>query len=112
MDSWKVAYLESLVCHDPFMYLSQMRQAPRDYLQWEIIEVPSIPTICKRLQNVDWTQHKALKVLLGRFTEVNIARRSAFVNWRRIVAPRRLYFVDETAVQLGEVGLGDSESTR
>ena len=102
MDPWKVAYLESLVCHDPSMYLSEMQQALRDDLQLELFEVPSIPTICKTLQDLDLTRHKASKVPLERFTEVNIATRTPFVKWRRTVDPRRLYFVDETAVQLAD----------
>ena len=100
MQPWKVAYLEALVTHDPFMYLSEIQAAIRDDLNLPPAEIPSIPTICRTLLNLDLTRHKASKVSLERFTPENIARRTAFVNWRRTVDPRKLYFVDETAIQL------------
>ena len=65
-------------------------------------EVPSLPTICRTLLSLDLTRHKASKVPLERFTPENDARRRAFVNWRRTVDPRKLYFADETAIQLAD----------
>ncbi|KAJ7360019.1 hypothetical protein OS493_019107 [Desmophyllum pertusum] len=102
MQQWKVAYLEALVTHDPFMYLSEIQKALQDDLNLPPREVPSIPTICRTLLSLDLTRHKASKIPLERFTPENIARRTAFVNWRRTVDPRKLYFADadETAVQL------------
>lgn len=100
MPPWKVAYLEALVTHDPFMYLCEMQAALRDDLNLPPAEVPSLPTICRTLLSLDLTRHKASKVPLERFTPENNARRRAFVNWRRTVDPRKLYFADETAIQL------------
>ena len=100
MPPWKVAYLEALVTHDPFMYLCEMQAALRDDLNLPPAEVPSLPTICRTLLNLDLTRHRASKVPLERFTPENNARRRAFVNWRRTVDPRKLYFADETAIQL------------
>lgn len=100
MPPWKVAYLEALVTHDPFMYLCEMQAALRDDLNLPPAEVPSLPTICRTLLSLDLTRHKASKVPLERFTLENNARRRAFVNWRRTVDPRKLYFADETAIQL------------
>jgi len=102
MQPWKVAYLEALVTHDPFMYLSEIQTALRDDLNLPPVEIPSIPTICRTLVNLDLTRHKASKVPLERFTPENIARRTAFINWRRTVDPRKLYFIDETAIQLAD----------
>lgn len=100
MQPWKVAYLEALVTHDPFLYLSEIQTAIRDDLNLPPAEIPSVPTICRTLPSLDLTRHKASKVPLERFTPENIARRTAFVNWRRTVDPRKLYFADETAIQL------------
>ena len=102
MQPWKVAYLEALITHDPFIYLSEIQTALRDDLNLPPGEVPSIPTICRTLLSLDFTRHKASKVPLERFTPENSARRAAFVNWRRTVDPRKIYFVDETAVQLAD----------
>lgn len=63
-------------------------------------ETPSVPTIWRTLLNLDLTRYKASKVPLERFTPENIARRTAFANWRRTVDPRKLYFADETVIQL------------
>ena len=46
MQPWKVAYLEALVTHDPFIYLSEIQTALRDDLNLPPREIPSIPTIC------------------------------------------------------------------
>lgn len=100
MQPWKIAYLEALITHDPFLYLTEIQKALRDDLNLPPGEVPSIPTICRTLHDLDLTRHKASKVPLERFRPENIARRTAFVNWRRLVDPRKLYFVDETAIQL------------
>ena len=102
MPPWKVAYLEALVTHDPFMYLCEMQAALRDDLNLPPAEVPSLPTICRTLLSLELTRHKASKVPLERFTPENDARRRAFVNWRRTVDPRKLYFADETAIQLAD----------
>jgi len=59
MQPWKVAYLEALVTHDPFMYLSEIQTALRDDLNLPPVEIPSIPTICRTLVNLDLTRHKA-----------------------------------------------------
>ena len=45
MPPWKVAYLEALVTHNPFMYLCEMQAALRDDLNLPPAEVPSLPTI-------------------------------------------------------------------
>ena len=100
MQPWKVAYLEALFTHDPFMYLSEIQKALRDDLNLPAAEIPSIPTIYRTLISLDLTRHKAAKVPLERFTPQNRARRRAFAEWRRTVDPRKLYFVDETAIQL------------
>ena len=102
MQPWKVAYLEALVTHDPFVYLSEIQTALRDDLNLPPREIPSVPTICRTLLDLDLTRHKASKVPSERFSPENIARRAAFVNWRRTVDPRKLYFVDETAIQLSD----------
>ena len=67
MQPWKVAYLEALVTHDPFMYLSEIQKALRDNLNLPAAEIPSIPTICRTLISLDLTRHKAAKVPLERF---------------------------------------------
>ena len=59
MPPWKVAYLEALVTHDPFMYLCEMQAALRDDLNLPPAEVPSLPTICRTLLSLDLTRHKA-----------------------------------------------------
>ena len=41
MPPWKVAYLEALVTHNPFMYLCEMQAALRDDLNLPPAEVPS-----------------------------------------------------------------------
>ena len=46
MQPWKVAYLEALVTHDPFVYLSEIQTALRDDLNLPPREIPSISTIC------------------------------------------------------------------
>ena len=102
MQPWKVAYLEALVTHDPFVYLSEIQTVLGDNLNVPPREIPSLPTICKTLLDLDLTRHKASKVLSERFSPENIARRAAFVNWRRTVDPRKLYFVDETAIELSD----------
>ena len=98
MQPWKVAYLEALVTHDPFMYLSEIQKALCDDLNLPPGEVPSIPMISRTLHDLDLTRHKASKIPLERFKPENIARRSAFANWRRTVDPRKTR--DETAIQL------------
>ena len=100
MPPWKVAYLEAIVTHDPFTYLCEIQAALRDDLNLPPTEIPSLPTICKTLLSLDLTRHKASKVPLERFTPENNARQRAFVNWRGTVDPRKLYFADETAIQL------------
>ena len=99
MQPWKVAYLEALVTQDAFVYWSEIQTALRDDLNLPPREIPSIPTICRTLLNLDLTRHKASKVPSERFSPENIARRAAFVNWRRTVDPRKLYFVDKTVIQ-------------
>ena len=102
MQPWKVAYLEALGTHVSFVYLSEIQTALRDDLNLSPREIPSLPTICRTLLDIDLTRHKASKVPSERFSPENIARRAAFVNWRRNVDPRKLYFVDETAIQLSD----------
>ena len=92
--------LPGSTCYDPFMYLSEIQKALRDDLNLAAAKIPSIPTICRTLISWDLTRHKAAKVSLERFTAENRARRTAFVEWRRTVDPRKLYFVDATAIQL------------
>ena len=86
MQPWKVAYLGAL----------------RDDLKLPPRELPSLPTICRTLLDLDLIRHKASQVPSERFSPENIARRAAFVNWRRTVDPRKLYFVDETAIELSD----------
>lgn len=94
MQPWKVAYL--VVTHDPFVFLSEIQTTFRDDLNLLHREIPSLPTICRTLVDLDLTRHKASE----RFSPENNAERAAFVNWRTTVDPRKLYFVDETAIQL------------
>ena len=99
MQPWKVA---DILKHDPFVYLSEIQTALRDDLNLPPREIPSLSTICRTLFDLDLMRHKASKVPSERFSPENIARRAAFVNWRRTVDPRKLYFVDETAIQLSD----------
>ena len=93
---WKVVCLVALVTHDPFVYLSEIQTALWDYLNLPHREIPSLPTICRTLLDLDLTRHKAF----GRFSCENIAQQAAFLKWWRTVDPRKLYFVDETTIQL------------
>ena len=101
MQPWKVAYLEALITHDPFISLSEMKTALRDDLNLPPGEVPSIPTICRTLLSLDFTRHNFQGTFRKIYSE-NSVRRSAFVNWRKTVDPRKIYFVHETAVQLAD----------
>ena len=99
MQPWKVAYLEALVTYNSFMYLSEIQKALRDKPKLTCSWNSIYPY---KLQNsyqfrLNETQ---VKVLLERFTPQNTARWTAFVQWERTVDPRKLYFVDETTIQL------------
>ena len=73
----KVVYLVALVTHDPFVYLSEIQTVLCDYLNLPHREIPSLPTICRTLLDLDLMRHKASE----RFSRENIAQRPAFVKW-------------------------------
>jgi len=102
MDNWKRAYLEILVIVYPFLYLPEIQRHMQTELNLQPGEVPSLSVICKPLHELDLTRHKATKVASECFTQLNMARRAAYFQWRTTVDPRRLYFVDETGFQLDE----------
>ena len=102
MDAWKVAYIEVLVVVNPFVYLEEIQNAMRRDLNLVNAEIPSIPVICRTLKDLDLTRHKATKVAAERFTQLNMARRIAFFQWRATVNPARVFFLDETAFQRGD----------
>jgi len=101
MELWKRAYLEVLVVVNPFLYLDEIQDAMKIDLNLANADVPSISVICRTLsKELDLTRHKATKVAAERFTQLNMARRRAFIDWRATVDPRRVFFLDETAFQL------------
>lgn len=100
MDVWMKIYLEILVTVYPFMHLTEMQRLMRTELNLQPHEVPSITLICRTLNDLDLKRHKATKVALERFTPLNMDRRRAFFQWRSMVDPRRVYFVDETGFEI------------
>lgn len=56
MQPWKVAYLEALATQDAFVYWSEIQTALGDDLNLPPREIPSIPTICRTLLNLDLTR--------------------------------------------------------
>ncbi|KXJ24533.1 hypothetical protein AC249_AIPGENE9625 [Exaiptasia diaphana] len=100
MDAWKRAYVEGLVTLDPFLYIEEIQEALRNDLNLQNHEVPSCSVICRTLQELDLTRHKVTKVAEERFTQLNMARRQAFIRWRATIDPRRMFFLDETAFQM------------
>ena len=61
--------------------------------------MPSIMTIQWFIAQRWFTRKKCTRVAIEQFKPENILRRKAFIEWRKTVDPRQLFFVDETGVE-------------
>ena len=99
MKDYVQLYIEFLLMIDPKLYLSEIR----DYLERDLglngPDLPSIMTIQRFSAQRGFTRKKCTRVAKERFWPENILRRKAFMEWRKTVDPRQLFFVDETGFE-------------
>ena len=96
MKDYVQLYIEFMLVINPKLYLGEIRDNFRDHLGLPPHEVPSLASIHEFLKKEGFTRKKYNKVALERFSATNMMQRRAFIEWRRTVDLRKLFFVNET----------------
>ena len=89
-------YIQAIVIIYPTMYIREIQQMVADDFNLAPNLVPSCSFISKLLSRLEITRKKCTRVAIERFSPYIQQRRQDFINWRRTVDPRLLYFFDET----------------
>lgn len=93
---WIEMYIEALVVMFPTLYLREIQEMLVQDLNLLPRETPSINTIHSVLDKSGITRKKCVEVANERFSPLILLKRRDFVNWRKTVDPRMMYFFDET----------------
>ena len=89
-------YIQAIVIIYPTLYVREIQQMVATDLNLAPNDVPSLSFISKLLSSLDITRKKCTKVAIERFSPYIQQMRQLFIQWRRTVDPRLLYFFDET----------------
>lgn len=93
---WMRAYMEAVIRIYPTAYLREVRELLAKEFQLQHHEVPSLSSIVRLFRELRITRKKCIYVARERMSPHNQRCRQLFIQWRRAVDPRRVYFFDET----------------
>ena len=86
---------------DPKLYLSEIREYLETDLGLNGSDLPSIMTIQRFIAQRGFTRKKkCARVAVERVRPENILRRKAFIEWRKMVDPKQLFFVDKKGLKI------------
>ena len=94
---WVEMYVLAVVALYPTMYLREIQETVADDLNLLPVDTPSLSTISQMVLTSEITRKKCTEVALERFSPHVQLRRREFVQWRKTVDPRNLYFFDESS---------------